>query len=56
MNKIYEDHGKYNLIFQIPQIIYSTLISTVIKIIFTKLSLTESNIIEIKQEKKKEKL
>ena len=26
MHKIYQDKGKYNLLFQIPQILYSTLI------------------------------
>ena len=51
MHKIYEDHGAFNFIFQIPQILYSTIISVVIKTILNFLSLTEKNIIEIKNQK-----
>jgi hypothetical protein len=51
MHKIYEDNGTFNFIYQIPQIIYSTIVSTIIKNILTILSLTENNITEIKKEK-----
>ena len=51
MHKIYEDHGIFNFVFQIPQILYSTIISIVIKTILNMLSLTEKNIIEIKNQK-----
>jgi len=51
MHKIYEDNGTFNFIYQIPQIIYSTIVSTLIKNILTLLSLTDNNITEIKQEK-----
>ena len=51
MHKIYEDNGTFNFIYQIPQIIYSTIISTIFKNILTILSLTENNITEIKKEK-----
>jgi len=51
MHKIYEDHGKFNLIYQIPQIIYSTLISSVINLIVSTLSITEKNILSLKKEK-----
>ena len=54
MHQIYEDEGQFNFIYQIPQIIYSTIISSVIKLIITKLSLTEDSIIEIKGEKNTE--
>ena len=51
MHKIYEDNGTFNFIYQIPLIIYSTVVSTIIKNILTILSLTENNIKEIKNEK-----
>ena len=52
MHKIYEDKGKFNFIYQIPQILYSSLISSIINIIITSLSLSEKNILSIKQETK----
>ena len=53
MHKIYEDKGKFNFLYQIPQIIYSTLISIVISIIIKKLALSQKKIMEIKKEKNK---
>ena len=50
MHQIYEDHGVFNFIFQIPQIIYSTIISIVIRTLLSLLSLSEKNIIEIKNQ------
>ena len=50
MHKIYEDQGSYNFIYQIPQILYSSLICSVINIIVTALSLSEKNILSIKKE------
>ena len=55
MHKIYEDYGKYNFIFQIPNILYSGIISGLINTIIKYLSLSEKNIIEIKIEKKNRK-
>ena len=55
MDKIYEDNGIFNFVFQLPQIIYSSLISSVINIILGKLSITESQILEMKKEKDMEK-
>ena len=52
MHKIYQDKGTFNFIFQLPQIIYSTLISGIINIIVKSLSLSQNNIIELKKEKK----
>ena len=54
MHKINEDNGKFNFIYQIPQIIYSTLISSFFIIIVKNLALSEKNIIEIKNAKKEE--
>ena len=56
MHEILESNGKYNIIYQIPQIIYSSLISTVFKIVLSYLSLSESNIIELKNTIKLEKM
>ena len=50
MHKIYVDEGNFNFIYQIPQIIYSSLISNVINIIIKFLSLSEKHLIEIKEE------
>ena len=52
MHKIYIDQGKYNLAYQIPQIIYSTIITSVINTIIKHLSLTETDIINMKKMKK----
>jgi len=51
MNKINEDKGEYNFLFQIPQILYSTLVSSVINMILKTLSLSEKQILMIKSEK-----
>ena len=51
MHKIHEDNGAFNLLFQLPQILYSTIISSIINIILKQLSLSEKNILTIKQEK-----
>ena len=48
MHKLYADYGKYNLIQQIPQILYSTIISKIIEIILCYLSLTGKPIYQIK--------
>ena len=47
----YVDKGTYNFIYQIPQILYSTLISGVINALIKYLSLSENDIIAFKQEK-----
>ena len=52
MHQIYEDKGSFNLIYQIPQILYSSLISAVINTLIKYLSLTEKNILDFKREKK----
>ena len=49
MHKIHEDQGNFNIIYQIPQIIYSSVISAVINMLLKKLSLSEKNILVIKQ-------
>ena len=48
MHKIYKDKGNYNLFYQIPQIIISSVVSVVINMILKKLALSENNILAIK--------
>ena len=47
MHKIYLDYGKYNFIQQIPQIIYSTIVSQFLQIFICFLSLTDKHIYQI---------
>ena len=51
MHKIYIENGSFSILAQIPQIIYSTVISTFIGIIFKKLSLSEKALLFLKQKK-----
>ena len=51
MHKIYEDEGAFNFIYCIPNIIYSTIISSIINIIVKTLCLPENSILEVKKEK-----
>ena len=51
MHKVYIDNGAFNLIYQVPQILYSSIISAIINIILKQLSLSEKNILELKNEK-----
>ena len=48
MHKIFLNYGKYNFIQQIPQIIYTTLISQLIEVLLCYLSLTDKYIYRIK--------
>ena len=54
MHKIYENKGQFDFIYQLPQIIYSTLISILLKQIISKLCLTEKDIVKIKKEETSE--
>ena len=56
MNNIYDDNGIFNFLFQLPQILFSSIISVVINMILEKLTMTEDKIIDMKQEEDKEKL
>ena len=51
MNKINKDKGEYDILFQIPQILYSTIISAIINVILKKLSLSEQQVLAIKLKK-----
>ena len=52
MDKIYESSGAFDFIYQIPQILYSTIISNIINTIITYLALSEKMIIKQKNENK----
>ena len=56
MHNIHENNGKYKILAQLPQIFYSSLVSTVINIILKQLSLSERSLIEIKKEGNKKRL
>ena len=45
---IYKNKGIYNFLFQLPQIIYSTIISIILGTILSHLSLTQNNVTKIK--------
>ena len=53
MNKIYENKGQFDLEEQIPIIIYSTIISALIKTLLNLLALSNDAIISYKQNKSK---
>ena len=48
IHQILEDEGKFNFIYQLPQIIYSSIISYFFGMIFDFLALSEDNILEFK--------
>ena len=56
MSKIYLDYGKYNIIAQIPQALYTTIISEAIDVLLRYLCLTEKDMYRIKQIKEKKNL
>ena len=53
MHKLYEDEGKFNFIYQLPQILYSSLISIVLNTLLKLLALSQDGIIELKNLKDK---
>ena len=56
MHKIYEDKGTFNFIYQLPHIIYSFLISSILNALLNLLSLSEDDIVNFKQLKDKNNL
>ncbi len=44
MHKIYKDEGKYDFLYRLPNLLYSTLISTIISNVLEYLSLSENSI------------
>ena len=56
MHKIYEEKGNFNFINQLPQIIYSTLLSIALNTFIQMLALSEDNILDLKRIKRKKNL
>ena len=54
MGKINQDRGAFNFLYNLPQIIYSSIISAIINIIIKALTITENNFIEFRHKSKKE--
>ena len=54
MHQIYIEEGHFNFIYQLSQIIYSSLISGIITALIKFLSLSEKGIVELKSENKNE--
>ena len=52
MHRILEDEGEFNFIYQLPQIIYSTVICFIFEFILDYFALSEDSILNIKNEKK----
>ena len=50
MHKIYEDNGIFNFALAIPQILYSSIISTFVNALIRFLSLSESELLKIKKD------
>ena len=56
MHKIYVDHGSYDFIYNIPQILYSSIISGVINGIIKILALSYSSFMELKNNTNKKNI
>ena len=56
MHKILLDRGSYNIIYQLTQIIYSSLISSIFNIILKLFAISEVNILEFKKDTTKQTL
>ena len=52
MHKIYEDKGKFEFLYQLPQIIYSSIISQILYSLLQLLALSDDLILMLKQKKK----
>ena len=53
-HKIYDDEGEFNFVYQLPQFIYTAIISNLIYYLIKFLSLSDKTIIELKQKKRKD--
>ena len=55
MHKIYIDNGSFDFTYQLPQMIYSLIISSVLKAVLSYLGLYEEDIIDFKNNKDNKK-
>ena len=56
MHKIYEDEGRDYLIYRLPRILYSTIISILFNYLIKYLSLSQKNLLQLKNEENVENL
>ena len=49
MHKIYIDNGAYRIIYQLPQILYTSIVSSFVNILLKQLSLSEKSFFELRQ-------
>ena len=49
MHKLYEDYGKFDFVYNIPQTIYSILISSFFTFLFELLALSDENLSQFKE-------
>ena len=54
IHEIYEEKGKYNFIYQLPKIIYSSVISSFFSIVIRFFSLFEKNVLKFKNKNNKD--
>ena len=52
MHKIFVDEGKFDIIYQLPQMIYSSVISFFLELILSNLGLYEENILDTRKRRK----
>ena len=53
IHKIHEDHGIFNFFYQLPQIIYSSLISVLCNLLINSLALSEKALLKVKKSNNK---
>ena len=51
MHKIYNDKGFYKILNQLPHILYSSLISTIVNMVIKRYAITEKEVLELSKEK-----
>ena len=56
MHEIYKDKGTFDFIYQLPQIIYSALISIILITLLKMLALSHNDILKLKQDKLKDNI
>jgi len=56
MHQIYEDNGSFNFLYQLPQILYSAIISRILNIFLGMLALSQNIILEYKNNKRSDDL
>ena len=56
MHQIHQNNGEFDLIYQIPQILYSSIISTILNSLLQKLALSEDSFLTLKRIKNYDKV